>query len=156
MSKFLQISGYESRYSISEIGEVLSIKKNKLLKKQIDKYGYEYIIIRDKNQIKKKHMIHILVYESFIGQRKKGLVIDHIDNNRVNNSIENLRQITIRQNSRRGHKKYRNVVSAGNRFAVKFHIEGKKRHFGYFKTEKEAMIKADQVRNMFGFKPVLL
>lgn len=155
MSRLIVIPGYESRYSISEEGRVFSIIAGRFLKSQVDKDGYEYVIIRDKHQYKKKHMIHILVYEAFVGQRDRKLVIDHIDNCKTNNHSSNLRQITIRQNSRRGHKIARNVVKNGNRFAVKFHINGKKKHFGTFDFESDAILKAQEVREQFGFKPVL-
>lgn len=42
--------------------------------------------------------VHRLVYEKFIGEIKKGLDIDHIDRNRQNNRLDNLRACTRSEN----------------------------------------------------------
>ena len=45
-----------------------------------------------------KYMVHRLVWEFHNGAIPEGMEIDHIDNNRVNNSIENVRLATRSQN----------------------------------------------------------
>lgn len=59
--------------------------------------GYKYFQIqRDKKRINK--LFHHLVAEYFIGLRPDGLVIDHIDRNKLNNSVTNLRYVTQKEN----------------------------------------------------------
>lgn len=41
---------------------------------------------------------HRVVYETFVGKIKPGLVIDHIDGNKHNNNVENLRMVTHSEN----------------------------------------------------------
>lgn len=49
---------------------------------------------------KKVEFEHRLVYEKYFGKIPKGKVIDHIDGNRTNNKIENLRLVTPKENGR--------------------------------------------------------
>lgn len=56
--------------------------------------GYKYF--KHKN---KKYKIHQQVLKCFVGDRPDGLVCDHIDRNRLNNHITNLRYVTIKQNN---------------------------------------------------------
>lgn len=41
---------------------------------------------------------HRLIYETFVGKIKKGLEIDHIDSDKHNNTITNLREVTRSEN----------------------------------------------------------
>lgn len=83
-------------YYITKTGDVAQIKfeNNKLksfflMKKEETKDGYYRVEIN-----KKHYFIHRLVYQTWSGERlNPELVIDHIDANRKNNYISNLRQI---------------------------------------------------------------
>jgi len=84
-------------YLISEAGDIWSYHKSRLL---ISKPSESYIKI---NILKHIYPLHRLVYFSF---RKlddpeliDGLVIDHIDRNKLNNSISNLRLVNKSVNS---------------------------------------------------------
>lgn len=47
---------------------------------------------------KKQYFNHIIVWNIFNGKIEKGLVINHIDNNPLNNKIENLEVVTQKEN----------------------------------------------------------
>ena len=73
-------------------------------------------------------------------------LIDHIDGNRLNNRIENLRETTPRQNASNT-AKHRDGALPGANFQSrlkqnpwhsKCKINGKTTHIGYFKTKSEA------------------
>jgi hypothetical protein len=51
---------------------------------------------------KKAHMLHRVIYEMHYGAIPDGMDVDHIDNNRTNNRIENLQLLTRAQNVLKG------------------------------------------------------
>jgi hypothetical protein len=58
--------------------------------------GYRYFQIkRDKRT---NYFFHHLVAKCFISDRPEGLVIDHIDRNKLNNNVSNLRYTTQKEN----------------------------------------------------------
>ena len=66
-------------------------------------------------------------------------VIDHIDNNTINNKISNLRKVTQQQNcfNQTKTKGYSwNLIA--NKYQAKIRINGKLIHLGYFNDEQEA------------------
>lgn len=56
--------------------------------------------------IKKNYRVHRLVYKTFVGEIPEGMVIDHIDGNRNNNNVRNLRCVTVSENCRNPNTKY--------------------------------------------------
>jgi hypothetical protein len=85
-------------YEISSKGNVKSIskvtKKEKILKPIHHIAGYLYININSKFIL-----IHKLMAYTFIGPRPDGLEIDHIDRNKLNNQLDNLRYCTHSENN---------------------------------------------------------
>lgn len=84
-------------YKISDHGDVYSSKKCRILKPSQTGGYYRVTLINNDNQ--KCFAVHRLVYQMFGGKLKEDLVIDHIDRNTTNNYINNLRQVTLSQNS---------------------------------------------------------
>lgn len=82
-------------YEVSNMGRVKSItkinKKEKILKGRAQR---GYLKVRINHNIN----IHKLVITAFIGLRPDGMQIDHIDRNRQNNRLENLRYCTPYEN----------------------------------------------------------
>ena len=65
--------------------------------------GYRYFQVqRGGRRINK--LFHHVVAEVFIGPRPHGLVIDHIDQSKLNNDVSNLRYITQKENMRNTHR----------------------------------------------------
>ena len=65
------------------------------------------------NGIRKNYRVYRLVYLTFIGKIPEGMVIDHIDGNTSNNSVDNLRCVTLsqnRQNPNTAYKNYKKVI----------------------------------------------
>ena len=85
-------------YYVSSLGRIRHKEKNNLLKPSIT-CGY-YKIRLSNNGLVKDYMIHQLVYQIFKGNYDKSkYVIDHIDGNKLNNDINNLRLLTNSANA---------------------------------------------------------
>jgi|GEM_PF-6527126 len=62
-------------------------------------HPYPHVKLRTDSGIKKTFNLHVLVAEAFIGRRKKGQVIDHIDGDPLNNCVSNLRYVSRTENA---------------------------------------------------------
>lgn len=103
MEIFKDIPGYEKKYQVSNLGNVKSLTrpgaKEKLLKGEIDQYGYIRIPLT-KNGKTKKYKVHRLVMMTFGNTTDSSLQINHIDGNKKNNKLENLEWCTASYNTR--------------------------------------------------------
>lgn len=95
------IIGYEGHYQVSNLGNVRSIKFNriKLLTpyKEIKRYGYLSVYLRLPGS-KKIKKVHRLVAEAFIPNPDNLPCVNHIDENKENNCVENLEWCTVEYN----------------------------------------------------------
>lgn len=101
------VKDYEGIYEVSNLGEVKSLerldsrgrrRKEKLLKLQKD--GDDYLFIRlSKNGVKKPVRINRLVYSTFVEEIPEGLQVNHIDENKENNRVDNLNLMTSKENN---------------------------------------------------------
>lgn len=81
-----------SNYSVSSSGQVKN-KNGKVMHQYLNRYGYWYVTLGGK-----KYTVHRLVASAFLGSIE-GMEIDHIDTDRKNNSVENLRIVTRKENA---------------------------------------------------------
>ena len=94
------IKGYPG-YAINEIGEVISTKGKKphTLQPVVTTSRYLCVTLQKEGSSRGRMMtVHSLVAQAFLGDRPKGMVIDHIDGNRFNNHYTNLRYCTQKEN----------------------------------------------------------
>lgn len=124
-----KINGFKN-YSINEKGQVRNDVTNKIKKPFINKSnGYLTIDLWENNKGTKK-TIHRLIAETFIPNPQNKPTVDHIDGNRQNNSIDNLRWATYsEQNSR-----FKTIGLRSEKIIVtQFYEERKKRGGGHIK-----------------------
>lgn len=107
MEIWKDISNYEGLYQISNKGRIKNKKRNKIKKQTINKDGYCIIKLSKKNK-KKVYLVHRLVAEEFLDYHlfkkveresnvqfdRKHLVINHKDEDKTNNKVENLEWCT--------------------------------------------------------------
>lgn len=104
---FKDIEGYEGKYQVSNLGRVKSLNylhtgKERLLKPSKTKKGYLFI------NIKNKYMaIHRLVANAFIDNPLNLPQVNHIDENKENNSIYNLEWCDAKYNNNYGTRNVR-------------------------------------------------
>ena len=107
---FKVIPGHEM-YLVSERGDIFSCHVNRVIRQTVRKYngsGYHRVglLISSDPRKYKYYYTHQLVMLTFVGPRPEGLEIDHINLDTSNNSLDNLRYVTHKENvkSRRTYK----------------------------------------------------
>ena len=103
------IPGYEGMYSVSSLGNVRSEERQvthgaflRTVKKRIlcqnhTTNGYLSLRLWCNGKFRVAR-VHQLVAEAFIGKPQDGLMVDHIDRDKANNKVDNLRWVTKAQN----------------------------------------------------------
>lgn len=122
------ITGYEGLYQVSNLGRVksldrylpfsgtISLRKGCLLKQSINKYGYERLGLY-KNGKYKQHTVHRLVANTFIPNPDNLPCVNHKDENKLNNCVDNLEFCTVAYNNNYGTVKQR--ISEKNKISMK-------------------------------------
>ena len=112
------IVGYEGLYQINNYGMVkaldhyvqqknrwgqsmIRIQKSRLMKTQVNKNGYVRLTLH-KDGILKNHCVHRLVYEAFVGEIPDGMQVNHINEIKTDNRVENLNLMTPKENTNYG------------------------------------------------------
>ena len=93
------IYGYEEYYQVSTYGRVRTAT-GKYLKPCINRnHGCVYLY---KDGERQKKWVHRLVAEAFIDNANHGTIVNHIDENGLNNHVDNLEWCTPRDNTNYG------------------------------------------------------
>jgi len=96
--KWVDIKGYDYRYSISNKGEVFD-KINKYIKKTSYTHGYEKTTLVSINNITKGYAVHRLVAINFIPNPQNKAHVHHKDENKSNNNVNNLQWVTPKEHA---------------------------------------------------------
>jgi hypothetical protein len=152
------IPNFEGYYQVSNLGRVKSLErkikdalnryrvcKERIKAQAIDTNGYK-IVCLCKNGKQKIYKIHKLVAMAFLNHIPCGHkeVVDHIDNDKMNNNLSNLQLTTMRHNSSKdrinGTSKYTGVYWGKKRkkWVAKIKIDGVNIFLGRFENELEA------------------
>lgn len=151
------IIGYEGYYQVSNLGRIKSLERrvrtgrgDRLVKERIlklcnDAYGYVIVPLNKQGKLK-TIKVHKLVAIAFLNHIPCGHkeVVDHINHNKKDNSVDNLRLVTQRENANLKHikssSKYTGVswYKRYGKWKAYILIKGKLKHLGYFKKEYEA------------------
>jgi hypothetical protein len=116
-------------------GEIKGIYGKLITRKDHQGYTMVQLIIEGKSYFIIGHRLAWFLHYGTLPNNS----IDHIDGDRSNNKIDNLRDVTNQQNqwNRTTAKGYSWNKNA-NKFQAKIHINGNIKHLGYYTTEQEA------------------
>lgn len=140
------VVGFE-RYEISNKGNIR--RGTRLLKPCKDTYGYRQINVY-KDGVRYTRKVYRLVMESFNPNIENKPQIDHVNRNRSDDRLENLRWVTARENIHNsgGFTDEMNGISRSeknNTYIVRLNINVKEKYFGSRKTLEEAKALRDSV-----------
>jgi len=85
-------------YSLTREGRVWSSKSQRWLKTHVHASGYELVALRHPVLGTQSKTVHRLVLETFVGPCPPGMEGRHLDGNKQNNGLENLRWGTHYEN----------------------------------------------------------
>lgn len=121
------IQGYEGKYQVSSCGRVKSLprktknqygKEEIIIKQRTDKDGYKRINLY-KNGKRKTYLVHYLVAETFLENTNNYSEINHIDECKQNNFVENLEFCTHEYNINYGTRNKRQSKSRIGKYTGK-------------------------------------
>ncbi|WP_052672117.1 NUMOD4 domain-containing protein [Prevotella intermedia] len=114
IEKFKPVQGYAGIYEISNMGRVKSLSRiierkdgntrvteDRIILPFLTKCGYHQIVLY-KDGVRKKHYMHRLVANAFIENPNKLPIINHKDENKLNNRVDNLEWCSAYYNLRYG------------------------------------------------------
>ena len=164
--RWKNIKGYEGFYQVSNRGRVKSLKKwdvNKrdytdhetILNPTDNGYGYLIIGLRSKTH-KKNHYVHRLVAEAFIENPEGKDVVNHLDYDKHNNSVENLEWCSQRDNvnysrEKMCHPRLKPMTNTGERYISrrsstgKYRVTVNRKEYATFDNLQDAIKRRDEI-----------
>jgi hypothetical protein len=155
---FKVIAGNEN-YSISNFGNVMNNKNNKLLKLFNDIHGYRRALLGSKER-----RVDILVANAFLDERN-GNILNHIDSNVENSHATNLRWINKEQNKYCRPIQFNNTSGIkgitfnkrNNRWIAQIGENNKMIYIGSYTNKEEAIealkCKTKELIDKYAYKP---
>jgi hypothetical protein len=126
--KWKEAIQFPNEYLVSEDGKVFSKRNRKILKPATDKYGYFYYVLCVKGK-RKTVKAHRLVAETFIPNQNNKPAVDHIDGNKTNNAVSNLRWVTNKENTHNP-ATMPNLIKAAKKKIPIMYQKSKEKNFG--------------------------
>jgi len=131
-------------YEVSSLGQV---RRNDRILKLRNTRGYHRVVLYKNNESKSKQ-VHRLVALAFLPNPENKSQVDHIDRNRTNNMVTNLRWVTCSENCLNTCRRDNPLLGISwkkthKQYQVQFTLNQKTKSYGLYKTLEEAV----QVRN---------
>ncbi len=157
METWKAVVGFEGRYEVSDFGRVRSldrivIKRNgrqqpvvgRVLSGCVDGAGYLHVGLSESTGKQRNVNVHRAVAEAFIERKEACKYVDHIDGDKLNNKVSNLRWVTSGQNANFRHVSrsrtgvvgvfYSPKSNASKPYKVEIKMNAKSKFIGYYST----------------------
>ena len=154
---WLPIKDYDN-YEVSICGSVRNAITKRVLKPGIDGPGYYYVDLC-KNGNHKKHKIHRLVARQFIPNINNNICVDHINNDKLDNTVSNLRWVSYQQNNFNSQLSSKNTSGIKGvyfyknyqKWQVRIRFNNKLIHLGYYDNIEDAKLaRQTKSKELFG------
>ena len=138
------IPQYEGHYQVSNLGKVRSLKFNRIKDVTFLNNKNRFVASLYNDGVRESgRLVSVISAIAFLNHKPCGykIVVDHIDNNPLNDRLYNLQLITQRENLTKDKKNksgYTGVYSVRNRYYSLIRIGGEKKYLGVFSTKREA------------------
>ena len=171
--KWKPIGKYDGRFEISNFGRLKNSKSSyhgeRLLRLQSQKQHSSrkhtkaqavcmFLTYATGTKTRKNINIGREVARAFDPSFDERLTVDHIDGNKMDNHIDNLRTVTIKENNlgfktkmQGATSKYRGVSKHRNKWVAYIVDDEKRKYLGTYDCEKEAAIKRDEAATAAGY-----
>ena len=142
---FANIVGFPN-YQISTFGNCKNIKTGRILKGGINSHGYLMVILSNDGD-KSTKKIHKLVADAFLENPDDKKCVDHIDRDKLNNHLSNLRFASHSENQHNRTKNKDNTSGVVgvfwyknyNKWCAQITINGVQKNLGYFVNKDDAI-----------------
>lgn len=152
-----QVDGF-SNYKVSSKGFLYNSVTGTMKNARISNRGYYSVDLYEGGK-RTTCSIHRLLAEAFVKNPSGKKCVDHINNNRLDNNVSNLRWVTNQENnfnSSISKKNTSNVKGVSwrkkrNKWYAQISFNNKNIFIGYYKTLEEAKVaRRDKARELFG------
>jgi hypothetical protein len=106
---------YQGMYAVSDRGTVLNLRTEKILNQRVDTNGYLQVNFYGKSK-NTSRFVHRLLAKAWIKNTENKPQVDHIDRNKQNNALSNLRWVTCQENMLN-----RDCVEFSKKYNVSYH-----------------------------------
>ena len=103
------IKDFENIYEISNLGRIRNIQTNTFKKTYISEYGYVNVSLYKNKKHYNKRLSRLLA-EAFIPNIDNKPTVDHIDRNRLNNDLSNLRRADRKEQNNNRNIDYSKII----------------------------------------------
>lgn len=103
------IPGLEGKYAATNLGEIWSYKTQSFFSPWASAQGYLYVTLQTPEG-QKNFRVHRLVAQTFIPNPEGKKEVDHINENKQDNRVENLRWVTSAENKANSSQAGRKII----------------------------------------------
>jgi hypothetical protein len=151
------IEGYEKKYAVSEDGKVFSLDYRRTGRTQelspvTNNHGYHKVVLSKDGKVKTVY-VHRLIAQAYLQDYDPDLDVDHIDRNRTNNHVSNLRMTTRSQNKQNNNAKGFTFHKDRKKWRAQLQINHKKYYGPYRDTKEEAIADREELVKKYGTLP---